>query len=81
MDVYYPGNIAIRLILRWQARRQAEEGGVPDRAGFVAFRAPEHLQARGKPVRVKKTRQIGNLEPGFDSIETERALAASPGML
>src|SRR5229473_6773594 len=27
------------------------------------------------PVRVKKTRQIKNLEPRFDSIETEKALA------
>src|SRR6266851_1549198 len=27
-----------------------------------------------KPVRVKKTRQIKNLEPRFDSIETEKAL-------
>jgi hypothetical protein len=26
------------------------------------------------PVRVKKTRQIKNLEPRFDSIETEKAL-------
>src|SRR5216684_1193430 len=29
-----------------------------------------------KPVRVKKTRQIKKLEPRFDSIETEEALAA-----
>src|SRR5713101_4373545 len=29
-----------------------------------------------KPVRVKKTRQIKNLEPRFDSIETEKALAS-----
>src|SRR5229473_2258535 len=29
-----------------------------------------------KPVRVKKTRQIKNLEPRFDSIETEKALNA-----
>ena len=28
-----------------------------------------------RPVRVKKTRQIKNLEPRVDSIETERALA------
>jgi len=26
-----------------------------------------------KPVRIKKTRQIRNLEPRFDSIETEKA--------
>jgi hypothetical protein len=29
------------------------------------------------PVRVKKTRQIKNLEPRFDSIEAEKALAMS----
>jgi hypothetical protein len=29
-----------------------------------------------KPVRVKKTRQIKNLEPRFDSIETEKALVS-----
>jgi hypothetical protein len=28
---------------------------------------------------VKKTRQIKNLEPGFDSIEAEKALAANSG--
>ena len=28
-----------------------------------------------RPVRVKKTRQIKNLEPRFDLIETEKALA------
>ena len=30
----------------------------------------ERFQAKWKPVRVKKTRQIKNLEPRFDSIET-----------
>src|SRR5260370_12188577 len=34
----------------------------------------ERFQAKWRPVRVKKTRQIKNLEPRFDSIETERAL-------
>jgi hypothetical protein len=34
----------------------------------------ERFQAKWKPVRVKKTRQIKNLEPCFDSIETEKAL-------
>jgi hypothetical protein len=32
----------------------------------------ERFQAKWRPVRVKKTRQIKNLEPRFDSIETER---------
>jgi hypothetical protein len=36
--------------------------------------APERFQAKWKPVRVKKMRQIKNLEPRFDSIETEKAL-------
>ena len=35
----------------------------------------ERFRAKWKPVRVKKTRQIKNLEPRFDSIETEKALA------
>jgi hypothetical protein len=34
----------------------------------------ERFQAKWKPVRVKKTRQIKNLEPRFDSIETEKVL-------
>jgi hypothetical protein len=39
------------------------------------LRLLERFQAKWKPVRVKKTRQIKNLEPRFDSIETEKALA------
>jgi hypothetical protein len=35
---------------------------------------PSDLIRGWRPVRVKKTRQIKNLEPRFDSIETERAL-------
>ena len=81
MDVYYPDNISADL--EPAARNQAEEGGTRA-AGFVAFRAAERLQAKAcpgldpgrKPVRVKKTRQIGNLEPRFDSIETEKAPGA-----
>jgi hypothetical protein len=46
------------------------------------LRLLERLQAKAcpgldpgwKPVRVKKTRQIRNSEPRFDSIETEKAL-------
>src|SRR5260370_30011156 len=38
--------------------------------------ATERFQAKWKPVRVEKTRQIKNLEPRFDSIETEKALDA-----
>jgi hypothetical protein len=36
----------------------------------------ERFQAKWKPVRVKKTRQIKNPEPRFDSIEAEKALAS-----
>jgi hypothetical protein len=36
---------------------------------------PERFQAKWKPVRVKKMRQIKNLEPRFDSIEAEKAPA------
>ena len=34
----------------------------------------KRFQAKWGAVRVKKTRQIKNLEPRFDSIETEKAL-------
>jgi hypothetical protein len=37
----------------------------------------ERFQAKWTPVRVKKTRQIKNLERRFDSIEAEKALAAT----
>jgi hypothetical protein len=40
--------------------------------------ALKRFQAKWTPVRVKKTRQIKNLEPRFDSIETEKALACFP---
>jgi hypothetical protein len=36
---------------------------------------PSGLTRGWTPVRVKKTRQIKNLELRFDSIETEKALA------
>jgi hypothetical protein len=38
----------------------------------------ERFRAKWKPARVKKTRQIKNLEPRFDSIETEKALGRQP---
>jgi hypothetical protein len=81
MDIYYPGNIVIRLIQPRLARNQAEEGGVPRARDSLLSGHQSICQQGGKPIRVKKTRQIGNLEPGFDSIETERAPGASPGML
>jgi hypothetical protein len=37
---------------------------------------PERFPAKWKPIRLKKTRQTKNLEPRFDSIETEKALEA-----
>jgi hypothetical protein len=36
----------------------------------------ERFRAKWIPVRVKKTRQIKNLELRFDSIETEKARAS-----
>jgi hypothetical protein len=48
-----------------------------------AFSHLERFQAKWRPVRVKKTRQIKNLEPRFDSIEAEKALvreAANGGL-
>jgi hypothetical protein len=43
-------------------------------AFFCGHGDPERFQAKWSPVRVKKKRQIKNLEPRFDSIETEMAL-------
>ena len=39
-----------------------------------ALQISERFQAKWKPVRFKKTRQIKNPEPCFDSIEAEKAL-------
>jgi hypothetical protein len=44
-------------------------------AHTLANHALERFRAKLLPVRVKKTHQIKNLEPRFDSIETEKALA------
>ncbi len=41
---------------------------------IVPSGAPERIQAKWIPVRVKKTRQTSNLEPRFDFIEAEKAL-------
>jgi hypothetical protein len=43
-------------------------------ASCEGMRMLERFQAKWRPVRVKKTRQIKNPEPRFDSIETEKAL-------
>ena len=37
---------------------------------------PERFPAKWRPVRIKKTRQIKNLEPRSDSIGTERLCGA-----
>jgi len=39
----------------------------------------ERFQAKWRPVRVKKTRQIKNLEFPFESIETEKAPGVKTG--
>src|SRR5450432_1371264 len=51
--------------MRWQDGSCAREAYI------------ERFRAKWEPVRVKKTRQNKNLEPRFDSIETEKALAFS----
>ena len=45
-------------------------------ANHAAANRLERFQAKWRRVRVKKTRQIKNLEPHIDSIETEKALEA-----
>jgi len=52
-----------------ERRRARDKPGARGRGALARF------QAKWRPVRVKKTRQIKNLEPRFDSIETEKALA------
>jgi hypothetical protein len=50
----------------------------PDATGFARANMPRfrrwRFQAKQRPVRLKKTRQIRKLAPRFDSIETEKAL-------
>jgi hypothetical protein len=41
------------------------------------IRPLERFRAKWMPVRVKKTRQNRRLEPGSDSIRTDKALARS----
>ena len=50
-------------------RRAAIEQSLGWRQGIFTSRL-KRFRAKWKPVRVKKTRQIKNLEPRFDSIET-----------
>ena len=54
---------------RKRGRHERTWQATPPRGELV-----ERFQAKWTPVRVKKTRQIKNLEPRFDSIETEKAL-------
>jgi hypothetical protein len=74
-----PGGAGLSCGSDWLSRPR---GGLlaPTRNGVTPggdgnVNVPERFQAKWKPVRVKKTRQIKNLEPRFDSIETEKALA------
>jgi hypothetical protein len=51
-----------------------KKGSVTERLTLIEL---ERFQAKRRPVRVKKTRQIKNLKFRFDSIETEKALIAA----
>jgi hypothetical protein len=51
----------------------------PGSGAFLLRLGLERFPAKWKPVRVKKTRQIKNLEPRSDFIGTEKALAR-PGL-
>ena len=75
--------------LSWPALGQPKDGGTTcverKRGNADAPRSPnsdvdaiERFPAKWKPVRVKKTRQIKNLEPRSDSIGTETALEDWP---
>jgi beta-lactamase family protein len=63
-------------LMRWAARRPFKlQSGLRDRVHRTtsAF-CLERFPAKWIPVRVKKTRQNKEIEPRFDSIETEKAL-------
>src|ERR1700754_47813 len=66
-----------------QVRRQGLGSGRqlkrPNQPCWRSGSSLERFQAKWTPVRVKKTRQIKNLEPRFDSIETEKALGSREG--
>ena len=57
-----------------EVSRQRDRPRFADRGACFSASSHERFQAKWKPVRVKKTRQIKNLEPRFDSIEAEKAL-------
>ena len=55
---------------------ELREGALDGVSGMIVpTGAQGRFQAKWEPARVKKTRQIENLEPRFDSIETEGAPA------
>jgi ISXO2-like transposase domain len=62
-------------------RRVSNGAGVEARqvGGLYRLRL-ERFRAKWIPVRVKKTRQTKRLEPGSDSIRTDKALAACRGL-
>jgi hypothetical protein len=77
-----PGQPSIAAECRWKARGATgfQRSSRRDSAGAFSFEeslaqhaAPKRFQAKWRPVRVKKTRQVKKLEPRFDSIETEKA--------
>jgi len=55
-----------------------EDTGTPRLRNIEGEAGLKRFQAKWGPVRVKKTRRINNLEPRFDSIETEKALDNLP---
>jgi hypothetical protein len=59
---------------RQNKKRQSAAIDADRRVPHLPCTVLKRFQAKWKPVRVKKTRQIKNLEPRFDSIEAEKAL-------
>jgi hypothetical protein len=68
----------IRKKFRFEYDEKGARTGICSSICLRAMSGPspllERFQAKWTPVRVKKTRQIKNLEPRFDSIEAEKAL-------
>ncbi len=77
-----PPGVAVRAVSprvrgqRYAPSLAANVGPRPSGRMLQSLKVLERFRAKWTPVRVKKTRQNKRLEPGSDSIRTDKALAA-----